>query len=135
MINTNLTAKYLWAERTFSTDLDFVHFFAQECGFFFTLFGIFKIRLYFIRLIIMSVSRMATGYNIIIENQCDYPFFLSLLDHSFLPHNYRYWNNQSKIKLKCFSLFYNLLTGWLHFVWWCFFYFSMQQAIRKVVHT
>lgn len=31
---------------------------------------------YFIRLIIMSVSRMATGYNIIIENQCDYPFFL-----------------------------------------------------------
>lgn len=32
-------------------------------------------RLYFIQLIAMPVLRLATAYNIIIENQCDYPFF------------------------------------------------------------
>lgn len=39
--------------------------------------------LYFIQLIAMSALRLATGYNIIIENQCDYPFFL-LICPSFI---------------------------------------------------
>lgn len=57
----------------------------------------------------MSVQCLATGYNIIIENQCDYPFFsFHVLHNSLFATITGIWNTHFRIKYKCrgaFSLF------------------------------